>query len=584
MTNKKIKITESQTKLLGLNIIKEDETGLKTVGDSLGDVVVRVVVSGESVPKFKDRILHLINRQDKNASVNFYEATNKIVGNIKELKLGAIKRDLSTLDPTIVIEKKPMVKSLKEGKKIYQITKEQYNRVTRKLVTENEVSIGDLDTEAKKLIMYLYGNSNELSPFWENNGLDYKTICDTLLGKKIINSVNGKYELTKSSTQDPKEALKVFKEVLADLIYTFKHATDTFKRLSNNSVEIAEEENDISVNQQPQDITTPTKPANNKLIPIAFNKEIILLKSPESDIYVFYYDSVNKDDFMEYASVPRKYIGKDEDGDPQYSYDFEDVEIDSDVVSHYVNDNLDKLSKGDGIDAYEQGVDLVKLDEPLKQELLSLYDKSKSVIKALQPTIEEVDFNGVMGSFKGSLVQQTPTNSTEIPKDKESRILTKLKELKDKEKERQEKEKLEIANRKSDEVTETTSAGSSGSFSGPMTTDIIKKEIPDVLETTTATAGNYQYDAPAFANVGRNGEFKTPKKTKAQTETQYAGGSFIKQPECSKLNNNKEAENGGCNSGVSSLILSKTAGIYENIAKKTGKTVDEIKNIIENKQ
>ena len=119
------------------------------------------------------------------------------------------------------------------------------------------------------------------------------------------------------------------------------------------------------------------------------------------------------------------------------------------------------------------------------------------------------------------------------------------------------------------------------------------KKVEETL--TVAGAGNFQYDAPGLANVGRNGEFKKGPKTKAQKTPQWAGGEFVEQPSCSKPNNNKEAQNGGCNSGASSLKTKKVSGsinapslgentIYETIAKKTGKTVDEVKAIIESKK
>jgi hypothetical protein len=45
-----------------------------------------------------------------------------------------------------------------------------------------------------------------------------------------------------------------------------------------------------------------------------------------------------------------------------------------------------------------------------------------------------------------------------------------------------------------------------------------------------------------LVNIGRNGE-QGP-KTKAEVTPQISGGLF-RQPECLKLNNNKEAQNGG---------------------------------------
>ena len=145
-----------------------------------------------------------------------------------------------------------------------------------------------------------------------------------------------------------------------------------------------------------------------------------------------------------------------------------------------------------------------------------------------------------------------------------------------------------------------TGASSSGAFTGPLSGGIVKKDMPNIPivgETTVAGAGNFQYDTPGLANVGRNGEFKKGPKTKAQRKTQYAGGSFVETSSCTKLNNNKEAQNGKCSQGAVDGVVKqkKTNGsiiatslgentIYEIISKKTGKTIEEVKSIIKSKK
>ena len=113
-----------------------------------------------------------------------------------------------------------------------------------------------------------------------------------------------------------------------------------------------------------------------------------------------------------------------------------------------------------------------------------------------------------------------------------------------------------------DEMT-SAAGGSSGAFTAPMGTAPIKRKIETVYESTVASTGNFQYDNPGLANIGRNGEFKQPKKkTKAQAKTQWAGGAFVELDDCTKLNNNKEAQKGGCSTGaVDNVVkLKKTSG------------------------
>lgn len=679
---KKIKITENQAKKLGL--IKETDDGLKSSGNAMGDVIVRVVISSPELPRFKDRALALVLRQDPTAQVQYYEQTGKIVGNVKDIKRQSIERDLKALDPTITVEKKvPTPPKLKEGvKNVIKITKEQYDRLIKesdgvkgglnrvdaiakktfanadienlkpvseeeginadsgtkfdikkpnpqlsasvqgkfgKAITENEGN-DDVKKETIELIRYLYRKSEELSPFWEDNGLSYDDICTALLDKKLIIKKGGKYELSKS-LGDPQAAIQALETELRGLVgdksqepkneiidapLTDAPATDAPSTDAPiTDAPIDEDDNypagadaDPRAPWHQKDPAEPSIVAKHpQLEPISSNSEITIFKDPQGQLYSFYNDSVDKKELYPYASVERHYDGKDEDGEPQYTYDFDNVEIDGNVISNYVNDNLGSLSKGEGLEDWESGVGLVKIDDALRQDLLSVYDKDKNMFKVLGGVDETVS-DDFKTNVKTAFTPKEPTG--EDPAVKQSRIVAKLHDLKKKELERQAAEKLNIDSmfNSSEEVDEMTSASSSGAFTpsfggGPMGAEPIKREInpPVVGETTTASAGNFQYDTPGglTMDLGKNNP-----KSKAEKVPQYAGGSFVKQPACSKLNNNKSAQNGGCNQGVGSVKTIKAKGsvnapslgeneIFEAIAKKTGKTIEEVKTIIKTK-
>lgn len=616
---KKIKITEAQAKLLGIQKLNENEESglLGSAGVAMGDLIVRIVIEGASVPKYKDRIIQLVLRQDPTSNVAFFDATGKIVGNVKDIRLQSIARDIKALDPTIEVKKKAPNKSLKENvKNVVKITKEQYNRIFAsglinesdeikgglnrvnkefkkefsgskiqniKPVSETDFDIkapvagipnsrmkaaksakideteekGDsFDKEVVELIKYLYRKSDTLSSFWKSHGLSYDAICNTLLSKGLIISKDGRYELSKN-LGSPEAAIKAVTDQLSTLLPT---------QLPAKPVEVAEDnypagaKDDPSApwNQKDPEMTTPEKAKEIKLTPITYNDELVVLKDPQGQLYAFYHWSLETNDWLPYASVERTYVGRDEEGEPDYDYDYESAEKDADVIANYVNDNLASLSKGEGLDDWESGVDLVKLDEPLKQDLLRTYDKDKNIVKSLGG-LQEASWDDAYKSFKDNLRQaHSPKPSTdETPEEKQARIHKKLEYLKQKEKERQEKEKAEIQARydSAENVDEMTGASSAGAFTTGANFDNEMNET-----TTVQSAGNFQYDTPGLANVGRNGEFKKGPKTKAQKTPQWAGGEFVEQPKCSKLDNNKEAQNGGCNQGASSLKTRKAKG------------------------
>ncbi len=74
--------------------------------------------------------------------------------------------------------------------------------------------------------------------------------------------------------------------------------------------------------------------------------------------------------------------------------------------------------------------------------------------------------------------------------------------------------------------------------------------------TSTSSAGHFQYDANALPGIDRDGSFKEHKKSKAEKSTQYAGGSFVKFNDCTKLNN--KPAGAGCSQGAVDGVVKTT--------------------------
>jgi hypothetical protein len=103
--------------------------------------------------------------------------------------------------------------------------------------------------------------------------------------------------------------------------------------------------------------------------------EMIVFKNIETgDYYSFYAGNIDKKDLYEYGEIDMEYDGKDEDGNPQFDYDYENFEITPDIIENYVNDNLDKIKTGGGINDYESGDDLlVKVDGEIFSDLIRTF-------------------------------------------------------------------------------------------------------------------------------------------------------------------------------------------------------------------
>lgn len=568
---KRVRITESQAKVLGLIKINEnagEESGMKSAGGALGPKPIRIVISGDLVPKLKDIIIKAIKRQDPETNVAYYEATGKIVGNVSEYKLEAIKRDVKFIDPMISLEKKSLNKALKENKKnVLKITKEQYNKLVESGLIKEEVKVkGGLNRidkafkqempklmkETKNLIEYMYGKTQNFSPFWNKFGLTYEEICEVFLNEGIIVENDGCWKLSKSMGT-PDMAINTVMEKLNKMINDGRE----LEMESDGYLPAGAEYDKNAPWNQGSDTSTPTKPKQRIFNVVYYNREIVILNDKQGNEYAFIYDSIPREDFEEYAEIPRVYVGKDEDGDPDFEYS-DDWDIDEDVLDRYINDNLNNLSYGVGLNDFEDGKDIVKMDSELKADLMKLYDKDKGLVRVLSAIEEDYDSmqqkrDDLTNKFFGNVIKAMTPQGERKPKTKEevrqmARTLAKLYK-------KPVKFYLDKLNKEYG-IEETTTAASSGSYTGPFLgsaakapEDPNKLDVPVVGEVTAGSGSVGAYDANALPNITRDGEFKSnPTTPKAFKKTQYPKGGFVKFNDCVKLNN--KPAGAGCSQGA----------------------------------
>jgi hypothetical protein len=490
----------------------------------------------------------------------------------------------------------------------------------------------DLKKETIELVKYLYRKSEDFSPYWEQHGLTYDDICDALEAKKMIINKNGKCELSKS-LGTPEQALQALEAELRNLV---GGETSQGPELETENYPLgAKDDPRAPYNQIDPRFSRPTKPKSEPLKVIGYNNEIAILKGVDGSHYVFYYTDISDKDLA--------------DGDPDFEYG--DFEIDGDVLQGYVNDNLKFLSKGEGVDAADSGVDLVKIDSALKQELMSMYDKDRQIVNSLGSIQETSD--GFEKSFEPT--KKSFVKSPDYKAPAKDAISASLQDKRRAEIERRKKE----ANRPTGEIEEMTSTtsvspGYETAFGAinkrEMPVDTNKLDVPVVYENvddksythyaldkadnkivtgwdysslfdeyeraydnqsireytkmdlidmfpekkpsefkvvtrkwllskgvnpsdinswyrtglnetlTASGAGNYAYDANALPGINRDGSFKQPKQTKAEKNTQWAGGAFVDFNDCTKLNN--KPAGAGCSQGaVDNIVkLKKTSG------------------------
>jgi hypothetical protein len=78
----------------------------ESIYDVIGRKQLKVVIEGEPVRKDSEKILKVLSKVDPENTLNFYEATGKIVGLITKVKMDNIKRDLRGVSSDITIKEK----------------------------------------------------------------------------------------------------------------------------------------------------------------------------------------------------------------------------------------------------------------------------------------------------------------------------------------------------------------------------------------------------------------------------------------------------------------------------------------------
>lgn len=78
----------------------------ESIYDVIGRKQTKVVIEGEPVRKDHEKVLRVLSKADPDNTLNFYEATGKIVGLITKVKMDNIKRDLRGISNDISIKEK----------------------------------------------------------------------------------------------------------------------------------------------------------------------------------------------------------------------------------------------------------------------------------------------------------------------------------------------------------------------------------------------------------------------------------------------------------------------------------------------
>lgn len=489
----------------------------------------------------------------------------------------------------------------KEGFKQFEgeidITKPSVNMFKRSSGLPNKPAFGkvmeevdsqeDLSTE---FVKFLYGEG-ELSEKWTE---DMVKVAIAKLSSKnlIIPTEDGNFKVP-TSLDDPKAAMEAIKQELEAIKPQAEEMGQELMPM--DSEQGLEEYGGPDDEQNPTPITI-----ERDYEVVGMNEEVAILQKGGKLFAFHFWDDTEKIKLLN-ARL-------------EHHENLNDISIDKQSVENYVNDAskgiTNILNIGKGLEYYKETeyasiegeVNIVVIDEDLKNYLLELFGNDKNIVSVFNNELDENTDRDRVKNMLTKQVTQKPETKTkeETPEAKTARIMASLaKQREDSKKYDAAREKIAQAERNKyldKDIDETALGGSGGVMqsSGYNNAPVGKLEFENKLnEMVAGPESTGEYTMPAFKMKKNHTDFADV-TTKAEKTPLYPKGEFPIQPDCSKPNNNKEAQNGGCNSGASSLKTKKASGsiispslaenkIYETIAAKTGKSIDEVKRIIKSK-
>ncbi len=590
-----------------------------------------------------------------------------------------------------------------------KVTKEFSKARIKGFTAENNETKMNTDINWNELVInvheflkqiYTTPTKEELNPYWESIDVTWDELIQMLTAVGIIKSVKGGYRVTKV-VDNPAKTVKIIARLIEKMVKD-KHEVPVEEDISNDDIKQSLS-NQLASKQktgktraellaviaakraESQKITAdreakrdaenntsivdegdwwdndPNHPANQidntkrgsrpkeyRFNLVWYYHENAIFEK-DGKYYAFNVDSVDKDEYSEYADREETPIGRDEEG--MMDVEYGDWEMEGYIVNAYVNKNLQHLSFGKGIDDWERNVDMVEMDNEMVQDFMGLVKyikgpEGEALAKLLSSmNLEETTSTGsVGGSYVGNITKDTPITKSNVSSEikgtideidntsgiksdilasitpfikhsPDSSLLfwlsneTRLKEIVDKiESLGDEEWELMIqfivkALQGAETFIDKNNKNGIIIFQHALDglNNFVKHFSNNLGEATTTLSvggdsGTFAYDAPvgdgnSFWTAG-NKMNKTSVKENAKTDTQYPKGKFVKFDDCTKLNNNKVAQNGGCSTGaVDNVVKTKSSkdsvisdsNVYESVAKATGRTVDEVKTIVNNK-
>lgn len=542
---KKIKLTESQIKM-----IQEHEK-------SLG----------------KKKVLK-ITKEHYDALFSTLNESSEVTNNFK--KYG---KDLGVKYESHPAEGSYKPQSEEENEKTHTSFNESISESIIDVISTEEFK--DLLTNA---IRDLHNNPSQkgLDPMWVKLGLNWGDFIKLLesFGIVTVSMIGGSkvIKLIKDNDLKPKlselgsEMLKAIKgEAKKGLKYVGRHIWNMLAKtkrydMKNNGAVIQDEGlTEWGDGGYPAGAEyDPNAPWNQNDDDYEYEEEPEYIKAEKIIFEPLYFVGSVQDDIMIFGHDSKLFIfgGAYYDNIEQLENycDISNHEIDGECISNFVNDTYAKggfkVGVGDGdINNYLRTNVLTVINDKVKEDILKYYGDDETLVNILNGVSENTTTASVGGAYVTPKIWANSKKDMKFAKDpmiKGGKILKEpLSEI--------DKVKLERFVVEMDMYIHATD-----------------KEHAIIEANKIAALINKKYDAHARPTNIMSKNFGSGKLAESIEERT----GQVTFDDCVKLDNNKEAQNGGCSVGAVDNVVKVDETVLETVAKQTGKSISEVRDII----
>lgn len=561
---KRVKLTERQIKLI--------ESVTEDASDELGVLIKDLGNPCDYVKKAQNES---INRMKKLKITE--EQLAKVVQYLKEGEGHPVMGDGSEYEPQSEKENQKSMKSFQESINPYE--KEE----------KTQFSLRELGEAIKSTLQDIAANERitKLNPIFHKLGLTQHDLLSQFSDYNLIDYKDGEIKGVNSSAN-----IKVRIKRAAENLKEIEIGDERMADVDEANVNVPDPSDALPQAPFNQDIqTTEPEEVNSEFRPIFMNKEIVILSKENDGLYAFWYNDLNMEDLEPHIKIPKAFKGYNEDGEPAFDYDYDSAKITATVIADYVNKHINSLTKGEGEKDWENNVELVKVDGELANHFIQHYN-SQGLADIFGSNLDENTMAaGSSGAFVGPL--NAPTIKRKIGVDEGKKIIKKdgtaIKQLKGKYDYRPSDSKIKRCR-----LCEHYILGGKCKImrSGTVRGKIDPNYVCDVFETkdvdeTTTSASSGAYVTPKVWAKDKD-SWKNSKKPmypggtilealhqlaeekSNQTSTAYPSGGFVEFDDCTKLNNNTDAQEGGCSVGAVDNVA-KVKTTKDSIISKEGK-------------